>query len=317
MEKEQAPEPTTQYTEKKIVSDFLWALNSPEILCESPELNHPLVPTKTLHAMAKKARWVFKNHPEKKTQFWRLINEASVTKLGYYFEALIGTWLEMDQDFNLENKNLVISEDKITIGEIDFLLYQIALKTHFHWESAIKFYLYDPTCQQYIGPGGVDRLDLKVNKLFNHQLKLTEHKAFINHLDDKKKDIEYTPQCLLKGKLFYRPENLESTLDNPMHLNPNHLKGLWLYHKEIESYFASASGRWVILPSLYWLSEANVLWHELDPFETSSIIDRIKKYFKVEKKPLFLAYFENPHNNGWHLVQQTFIVHDDWPNLKD
>jgi uncharacterized protein len=315
MSKEQSPDPKEIFSEKKIISDLLWALNSPEILSTTSIHNYPLVPTAVLHAMAKKARWIFKNHPEKITQFCETFNEISPKKLGYYFEALIGTWLNMDQDFQLEAQNLVISEDKITLGEIDFLLINNIDKTHYHWESAIKFYLYDSESKQYIGPGGIDRLDLKVTKLFDHQLKLTQHEAFKNHKLGLK-DVEYTPQCLLKGKLFYRPEDIESTLENTIGLNKNHLTGLWLYNRDVDSYFASAHGRWVILPSFYWLSEASILWHELDPLETDSVIGHIKKHFKFEKKPLSLAYFENKLNNGWQLIQQTFIVHDDWPNLK-
>ena len=109
MSKEQSPEPKEIFSEKKIISDLLWALNSPEILSTTSIHNYPLVPTAVLHAMAKKARWIFKNHPEKITQFCETFNEIPPKKLGYYFEALIGTWLNMDQDFQLEAQNLVIS----------------------------------------------------------------------------------------------------------------------------------------------------------------------------------------------------------------
>jgi hypothetical protein len=91
-------------------------------------------------------------------------------RLGKYVEQLLFEYLEHHREIHHLHKNIVLSANKKTVGEID-LVFDFK-KQRYHWEVAYKFYLLHDHQQltAYFGPQGQDRLDLKVNKLLSHQL---------------------------------------------------------------------------------------------------------------------------------------------------
>lgn len=103
-------------------------------------------------------------------------------RVEYYFKK----YIELQSEYRILVENLQIIHDKITIGEIDFILEKENLK--YHVELSYKFYLYDPTIgngeiENWIGPNRNDSLSKKINKLNKKQLPLLTKTATKKTLD--------------------------------------------------------------------------------------------------------------------------------------
>lgn len=123
--------------------------------------------------------------------------------LGKYAEALVGIYLNQHSDYQLLAKNIQLIEEKITLGEVDFLLFDKRKKEYIHLEFAIKYYLKveinDKT--HFIGPNAKDSLKRKVVKLKEVQLPLL--KKYPHLLPDKFSKIEFKPKLLFKVFCFF------------------------------------------------------------------------------------------------------------------
>ena len=94
-------------------------------------------------------------------------------RLGKYVERFVSHQLVNTEGISLIAENIQISKDRITLGELDCLLYKNG--NPIHLEVVYKFYLYDPTKQGlhcWIGPNKKDRLVEKLEKLQQKQLPL-------------------------------------------------------------------------------------------------------------------------------------------------
>lgn len=122
--------------------------------------------------------------------------------LGKYAEALVGIYLNQHSDYQLLAKNIQLIEEKITLGEVDFLLFDKRKKEYIHLEFAIKYYLKveinDKT--HFIGPNAKDSLKRKVVKLKEVQLPLL--KKYPHLLPDKFSKIEFKLKLLFKVFCF-------------------------------------------------------------------------------------------------------------------
>ena len=99
-------------------------------------------------------------------------------RLGRRFESLLTALFEQSDQCKLLKHGLVIRDQKQTVGEIDYV---IELPSGvLHLEVAIKFYagVGNPSDREHtsgwIGPSCQDRLDLKINHLLTHQLRLSQ-----------------------------------------------------------------------------------------------------------------------------------------------
>ncbi|MFA9374406.1 MAG: DUF1853 family protein, partial [Poseidonibacter sp.] len=107
-------------------------------------------------------------------------------RVEYFFDAII------QQSPNHEKvlKNKQIIHNKLTLGEIDFILYNKKRKLYQHIEIQYKFYLYDHSIKdeisRYVGPSKNDSLILKLEKLKNKQFPLLfkeETKEYLKSVD--------------------------------------------------------------------------------------------------------------------------------------
>ncbi len=155
----------------------------------------------------------------------------------YFMEAA----LKSHPNYRILAKNLQIIPDKVTVGELDFLLYDLPHKRHVHLEMAYKFYLYDDTVSEnwqkcWIGTDRGDSLYLKIQKLKSKQLPLLHQKETRPYLDDlhvNPEDIEQ--QICLKGQLFL-PYKKNNTI-NPV-LNPKAIAGHWIRPSDLSDWHA-------------------------------------------------------------------------------
>lgn len=181
-------------------------------------------------------------------------NSLSLRRLGRYSEVLTEIILSHSPDITFHRQGLQIGSKKETYGEMDFIFsYQDKV---IHLEQAMKFFIQSKSSSEwsdFIGPGGVDRLDKKMDKLLWKQSKISETLLAKKILSEENlPDITHI-NLLTKGWFFYHLSNLEKNdCTIPKVSNSEHYKGWWLYDHEFSFHF-QAKDKFQILQRPFWL----------------------------------------------------------------
>lgn len=178
-------------------------------------------------------------------------------RLGSHFESLLAFWLSWpgNPHYELVERNLPVRDNGRTLGEFDFLVRERGRGELQHWEVAVKFFLgVQPGGQarHWIGPGLRDRLDLKLERLRSHQLRLGNSPAGRRLLAERGLN-GVRPVCLVKGCLFY-PAGAEHLLWSPRDAAPGHLRGWWQDHASLLARWGDAGLDWLHLPKANWMT---------------------------------------------------------------
>ena len=112
-------------------------------------------------------------------------------RLGHVAEKVVLHAIEASTNYDTVLHNIQVLDNKQTIGELDFILEEVATQKLIHVELAYKFYLYDPSISHepihnWIGPNRNDSLDQKLTKLKDKQFPLLHHPctaSALGHLD--------------------------------------------------------------------------------------------------------------------------------------
>ncbi len=226
--------------------------------------------------------------------------------------ARLGRYAEKLMSFYLLHRGVLVAHgvqvraEKNTIGEFDFLLR--LNRQLVHWEFATKFYLLESTgagndADYFVGPNLADTLGAKMHKIFDRQLRLSEHPAAQMLLPE----AVMKAQALIKGWLFYQNlgnDNAQS--DQIFGTSPSHCRGFWCALNEVVGMQAE---RYAILPRLEWLAPAKLPLAQT--MESNSIHRHLERYFVDDTMPVMIALMKI---DGDHAVETSrgFIVPDDW-----
>lgn len=197
-------------------------------------------------------------------------------------------------------QNLQIVQDKITIGEIDFLIEDIKTAEKFHVEMVYKFYLYDPSIEteieKWIGPNRKDSLHQKIIKLKEQQLPLLFRKETNRVLLDLNINSKEIKQLVcFKANLFVPLHMLGEFL--PL-INNSCICGYWINFKEFSEieysrnvFFAPKKPDWPIDPALHdeW-------------FTFPIILDMVLEFNRRKISPLL--WMKTPEG----IFQRIFVV---------
>ncbi len=234
-------------------------------------------------------------------------------RLGHYFESLIVFWFAHREDAQVIVRNLQVREAGRTLGEYDLLWRDDAGNAH-HWEMAVKYYLQvEPLPEQraFIGPGARDRLDLKLDRVFGHQLELSHTPAGRAALPEGL--ALDTVQAFIKGYLFYPAGQDHGSL--PPGVSNTHLRGWWIRFPVPGLPQTSSTTAWMILPRLRWLSpvrlEANASL--LTNVELCAVL---KQHFAVTSEALQIVELQRDADGSWQECTRGFVVHADWPRIQ-
>lgn len=159
-------------------------------------------------------------------------------RIEYFFAYYIKNFTEQE----LLAANVQISSEKITVGELDFLLKDpTGLVSHI--ELVYKFYIYDPSFaseeERWIGPNRRDSFQRKLKHLRDHQFPLLYRKETQPLLDRLKiKPEEILQQVCFKANLFVPKQLLNYSFSE---VNPECIIGYWIKYEEFtEEEFGSA-----------------------------------------------------------------------------
>jgi hypothetical protein len=213
-----------------------------------------------------------------------------ISRLGLYAEKLMAFYFAAHGQ--LVAHGLQVRADRTdTIGEFDFLLRDGDGLLHI--EFATKFYLLDgaDNFNGLIGPNLADTLGLKMRKIFDKQLSLSQHPAAQAVLPQP----VTRAQALVKGWLFY-PDSVQ-----PMPgISQQHCHGFWMTQTQAQDL---PEQHYAIMPRLQWLA----------PLKTQDGIDRttLLEQLGGQEAPVMIAALEE---KGEWLVEQRrgFIVPDGW-----
>jgi hypothetical protein len=209
--------------------------------------------------------------------------EQRSTRLGIYFEQLLSFYLKYyeingERQFDLLAKNHQVNEDKRTLGEFDFIVFDRKAQCIKHIEVAVKFYLGHQNYNQFtlkpieknrplhnwhnwVGPNFRDTLAIKMRHLQEHQLQLGRTLSGSQSLMDLmktngyKNKIEENVTCRLhiSGR-FFTPLSLD--IEPPTYCAQNKIENFWLYRSETNNKLEKTeNSRYCLLPKQYWLSE--------------------------------------------------------------
>ena len=154
--------------------------------------------------------------------------------LGKRAESFFDLALTHSDRFQVIAQNIQIQREKITLGEIDFLIEDSINNRQLHVELVCKFYVYDPSfeneLERWIGPNRKDTLLQKTEKLKQKQLPLLykpETEPYLSELNLQSENIQQ--EVCFKANLFI-PKNLKNKEFE--HINHQCISGFWIHFKE-------------------------------------------------------------------------------------
>jgi hypothetical protein len=293
-----------------VVRDLAWVIGSPGL----PDASHPdyhgrVVEDAWCHAQLQACIPWLTALDLSPQQLHDYIAAHPTRRLGHYFETLISFWLLHMPDTQLIASNLQVQNGQRTLGEYDFL-FRDASGSVCHWEAAIKFYLQAeplPEQRSFIGPGTRDRLDLKLDRVFQHQLLLGDCIAGQQALPRGIK-LDKT-QAFIKGYLFYHAAAFNK--DSIQGISAFHLSGWWIRHTLDELPQASTDSRWIILPRMRWLSPAH-LPADAEVMSLETLNKLLAAHFSLNHDALLLFELHRT-KYGWQEISRGFAVCGTWP----
>ncbi|MBD1559120.1 DUF1853 family protein [Vibrio sp. S9_S30] len=252
-------------------------------MLSKPELNkllHWVASTPTLFNLSPP---VCENSPFSQDIPSRMNVYTGNQRLGFVYQYACRCLFQTSSKYKLLGEEIQLQQDGRTLGSIDFILENRESQTIEHWEVAIKFYLLHNTF--WYGPNAKDRLDLKLDRMLSHQLKMSSSQAFQLQCPKWKDSSEH---LLMQGRLYINPFHDEdipqNCLDHP--INPSRIKGYWCYDHQ----------KHLITDKLYVLEKKD--WATGRRDESLLFTGEINKFVHCQSEK----------------GQYWFIVHNQWPN---
>ncbi len=220
-------------------------------------------------------------------------------RLGNRLERFFSFIIQESNQYELLAENIQISENKITLGELDFLIYDKKSKTVLHVELAGKLYLYDPDIKgelaKWIGPNRKDSLLQKTKKLREKQFPLLySEQSKIALLNFNLPAVTIEQQVSYKARLFM-PNSLKNTI--PSFVSRENIKGYYIdsdefksYKQKNYSYFIPEKQDWIVAPNY------GEVWFTFD-----EIVSRVDESLSSKMSPLI--WLKKPNNSF-----ETFFV---------
>ena len=191
-----------------------------------------------------------------------------VIRLGKKIERVFSFLIQNSSNYSVLKENIQVIDQKITIGEFDFIIENNETKEISHLEIVYKFYLYDPNqsaieLERWIGPNRKDSFIEKFEKLKLKQFPLLYHPKTARVLNDL--DINSMQQKLCFMASLFVPFSL---LNQPIaSINNSSIIGYWLTFNEFNSisqtdneYFLPKKQDWGIAPNVNstWYSGSEI-----------------------------------------------------------
>ncbi len=240
----------------------------------------------------------FQFQPTHTQKSFDLLNNLTISEnevLGKRIERFFELFLNQSSDYTIILKNQQIFADKITIGELDFILKSVSNNCIIHVELVCKFYVYDPKInselERWIGPNRKDSFLEKIDKLIHKQFPLLyrEESEFVlqkNNLNHH----NITQQVCFLGNLFVPHFDKKRTY--PI-VNNACIIGTWVSYKDFlyesfnsYTFYLPLKKDWISTPikELDWKS-----FHEIMPDISNSLKNKKSPLLWLKNKEDFFS----------------------------
>ena len=229
-------------------------------------------------------------------------------RLGLRFEQLWHFYLSHHSPKPVIH-NLQVHADGRTLGEFDSIYFCPERERWVHAELAIKFYLGLENSdlaqtENWWGPECRDRLDIKLDRLLDHQTQLKHTPAAQQLLAEQGIDWHtLETEICMRGILFYPPSHTDTAKLEGIH--PEHNVGRWLRLSE----FNDSEGQYWVLDKPDWLVP---ITGRVDTASGQKLLEAITEQIDTTGQPLMIAKLEHA-NSGFNEVERLFVTPDNWP----
>ena len=183
------------------------------------------------------------------------------------------------------------------MGEID-CLYETSDGAVVHREVAVKLFLGHVDSQlasDWVGTSKVDRLDLKLDRLIQHQIRLSRTAANLNAWPQDL-PLPTRVEVLISGAFFKHPNH--KCWPEAMHQQAE--QGFWCTSNE---FLQLARGAWNVLHKPWWLSTGYLA------NEPTLDVAQVARAVEQQQRPIFVACVEGSRQQ---LDGRGFVVPSSW-----
>lgn len=309
-----------QQLQHPLVRDLAWSLLSPPLLTCLPD-NYGHIRMQEFNSAQKSQlrSWLLtlEQNPDALLA-WTAAQPTQ--RIGQFFESLWRFYL--DQRHHLLVSGLQINHNHKTLGELD-AVYLDHDQQLTHAELAVKFYLGHLSLnaaevvslewQHWQGPNTLDRLDLKLQHMLDHQLPLGQRALDNGDLQSATamqlpSAASLTSELILRGR-FFLPWQASPSYQPPQYSHPDLDYGIWCHRQSLPQLLDTKPGwEWLLLKRNQWLAPVQATANtQLTPpqlLQQASEMDTTR--------PLLLA---GGRRDGqlWQEQCRLFVVNDDWP----
>ena len=178
-------------------------------------------------------------------------------RLGHQMEGVFYQLIEHSKAYEIILHNLPIRRGKQTLGEIDFVLKEVATNKLIHIELTYKFYIIDvditAPIHRLIGPNKRDMFFTKMEKIKNHQFQLLHSIEGANALMERNIAHKYISHKVCYKAQLFAPYGTRSSPIRP--LNKDCICGYWLRFNDLNTtnfkshqYYIPFKSEWVVEP---------------------------------------------------------------------
>ena len=233
---------------------------------------------------------------------------ARSRKVGIHFEALLTWWLRWHPQYDLLARNLQVRDDHRTLGAFDFVLRDQAGLPQ-HWEVAVKFYLqreHSDAWSAWVGPNQRDRLDIKLERMGEHQLPLSARPEAVSalaslHITEPPEQVAF-----VKG-MFFEPWD-EPGL-RPRGSAPETRLGQWVTTSDFAAFSDTQPAcRWCVREKPDWLGPARRRGDT--SFSTADALQRLQA--GGVDRPQLWSRLRELEGGVWFEDARLFVVPDTW-----
>lgn len=238
----------------KIVNDLAWVIGSVPLMSFNPKLEaYQRLTKEWFYNELKRSEAFLLELDKNPTELEEFLFSESKQLLGKRFEKFVEYWLRKSGRFEILMANKVVKNEKVTLGEIDFLVMDNESNEIWHLEVASKYYLgYNNSSlwKNWVGLNARDSLEDKMYK-FNKQLSIFDREEGKSLLQTEKikRPKSY---MLMKGFFFYHWKKVKSA-KSPKRSNPHHSTGIYLKEGEMSDFFIGYNS-WVVLGKKNWFA---------------------------------------------------------------
>ena len=284
--------------------DLAWLLASPSLL--RPSALVPAISSQEWHDMFMYAKDWIQHDSQSPARLKKWIDTPRQYKLGLYAEDLFLYYLHHCSPYTVLAHDIQAFDGKRSIGAFDFIV-QTPKGVIEHWEMAIKYFVQVQPSHSwidFIGPGGKDSLQRKMDKMLKRQILLSDHPKAQEGLQQRNIPIPTRKRIISIGRLFAHGN---TKFVPPYSGDPLQPTGIWLKLKEFGFYLQQhQDAKWVYRKHPKWLSPICLLEEN-----KGMDIHAVSAFLQQQEKHVMLSQVEL-QKHGWVETKRLFVMPDNW-----